>query len=222
MRPVILTTLTLFALSQHPQVDCVSAQGQTRCSRTPWGKCIATNGRVFCGDPSYEALNVGLDVPRVSCLAANGTAACGYDCKSANGEVACAKTPWGRCLARQGHVTCADPKLVAWGVEPEPIECASAYGEVACGYDCKAAYGQLACAQTQWGKCLAAAGRVTCGDPSRMAFRGGRVPEQVQCTTAYGQTACGYDCKAAYGQLQCASAPWGRCVAAYGQVTCSP
>ena len=51
-----------------------------------------------------------------------------------------------------------------------------------------------------------------------VAERPGRRP--VGCYAAYGQTACGYDCTAGYGQLRCAQTPAGRCTAAYGSVTC--
>jgi hypothetical protein len=46
-------------------------------------------------------------------------------------------------------------------------------------------------------------------------------PESV-CLTQFGQTACGYDCKAAYGQVRCAQTAYGSCHAAYGQVGCGP
>lgn len=40
------------------------------------------------------------------------------------------------------------------------------------------------------------------------------------CTTAYGKTACGYHCTAAYGDVQCADTYAGACLAAYGNVKC--
>lgn len=40
------------------------------------------------------------------------------------------------------------------------------------------------------------------------------------CLSAYGKTACGYDCEAAYGDVKCAATPQGTCKAAYGEVTC--
>lgn len=43
----------------------------------------------------------------------------------------------------------------------------------------------------------------------------------AQCLTQYGQTACGYGCVAAYGQVRCAPEPGGACLAAYGRVECS-
>jgi hypothetical protein len=40
------------------------------------------------------------------------------------------------------------------------------------------------------------------------------------CRTAYGTTACGYHCVAAYGEVRCARTAAGVCAAAYGQVAC--
>ena len=43
---------------------------------------------------------------------------------------------------------------------------------------------------------------------------------EATCVSAYGATACGYDCQAAYGQVRCARTPEGRCSAAYGEIAC--
>jgi hypothetical protein len=47
----------------------------------------------------------------------------------------------------------------------------------------------------------------------------GQFPAE-QCTSAYGQTRCGYGCVSGYGQLKCAATPLGVCKAAYGEVRC--
>lgn len=44
---------------------------------------------------------------------------------------------------------------------------------------------------------------------------------QAQCQSAYGKTACGYHCVAAYGDVKCAKTPRGACKAAYGEIVCS-
>ncbi len=44
---------------------------------------------------------------------------------------------------------------------------------------------------------------------------------QAQCQSAYGKTACGYHCVAAYGEVKCAKTPRGACKAAYGEIVCS-
>ncbi len=43
--------------------------------------------------------------------------------------------------------------------------------------------------------------------------------QEPACTTAYGQTVCGYSCTAAYGEVKCAATPSGSCQASYGKVT---
>jgi hypothetical protein len=48
----------------------------------------------------------------------------------------------------------------------------------------------------------------------------GHETPRAECRTAYGATACGYHCEAAYGQVRCARTAAGVCAAAYGQVTC--
>lgn len=215
---MILAVLALAVLSQDSQGECVSAYGQTRCPRTPWGKCVAAYGEIFCGDPSPHIFRFLESPPPITCVTGSGTGACGYDCKNAYGQVKCAKTPWGRCEASYGALTCSDP-----ATPPRTegrMDCVSAYGKQACGFDCKAAYGEVACAKTEWGRCIAAYGQVTCGDPPRWALRHRDLP-QVSCLSAYGKAVCGYGCQAGYGQVACSSNPWGRCLAAYGRVTCN-
>jgi hypothetical protein len=43
---------------------------------------------------------------------------------------------------------------------------------------------------------------------------------QRRCVSAYGVTACGYQCTADYGEVRCARTPAGACLAEYGQVQC--
>lgn len=179
--------------------------------------------------------------PKAECKSAFGRTACGYDCTSGFGEVACAETPYGKCLAAFGKVTCADPRrhiLHAYHGALTQMECKAAFGEVACGYDCQAAFGQVACAEAPDGKCGAAYGKVTCWspDPSRRPhdpvydpylpppppppppYKGG---PKANCKSAFGQTACGFDCVAAFGQVKCAKTPAGTCKAAFGDIVCA-
>ena len=44
--------------------------------------------------------------------------------------------------------------------------------------------------------------------------------QEPTCKTAYGETACGYNCTANYGVVNCSSTPQGACAANYGQVVC--
>ena len=87
--------------------DCKTTNGQAACAQTPWGRCLATNGNIFCGDPSSQLLRLG-QAAQVECRATNGRAACGYNCEATNGTVACASVPWGRCLATNGRVFCSN------------------------------------------------------------------------------------------------------------------
>lgn len=111
-------------------------------------------------------------------------------------------------------------------------QCKSAYGTTVCGYDCVAAYGEVRCAATPEGSCTAGYGEVTCWDPPRREHRhhrryrrddddGDDDDARSECKSAYGTTACGYGCVAAYGEVKCASRPGGVCQAAYGEITCS-
>jgi hypothetical protein len=43
-----------------------------------------------------------------------------------------------------------------------------------------------------------------------------------RCLSAFGETACGWDCVAAFGQVRCADWPYGACFAAFGDVVCGP
>jgi len=178
------------------------------------------------------------------CVSAYGTTACGWDCTAAYGEVRCAQTPRGRCEAAFGEVSCWDPAGPPWrpidpGFAPGRLpaaDCVSAYGETACGWSCTAAYGEVRCARTPYGLCEAAYGEITCWDPpgagaaasphsghGHSRHQSAAVSEAwppSTCESAYGLTACGWDCTAAYGQVRCARTPQGRCEAAYGEVTC--
>ena len=44
---------------------------------------------------------------------------------------------------------------------------------------------------------------------------------KAECASAYGKIACGYGCVVGYGEVGCATTPWGACVAAYGSITCA-
>jgi hypothetical protein len=44
--------------------------------------------------------------------------------------------------------------------------------------------------------------------------------DDSECRSAFGKTACGYHCTAAYGDVQCSDTYSGACLAAFGQVVC--
>lgn len=68
---------------------------------------------------------------------------------------------------------------------------------------------------------LLLSGLIAHADPDRDDVGRAQIPA-AQCQTAYGQTACGYDCTAAYGVVHCATWPGGACAAYWGHVTCGP
>ena len=109
---------------------------------------------------------------------------------------------------------------------PRP-ECRSEYGQTVCGYHCVAAYGQVKCAATPAGVCHAAYGQITCFDPPAAThpyYGGPWSPASTwppaECKSEYGVTVCGYHCVAAYGQVKCATTPYGQCRAAQGEIVC--
>lgn len=148
-------------------------------------------------------------------LAALQVAAQPQECKSAYGKTACGY----QCLAAYGDVKCAH--------HPE-ASCKAAYGEVACGFDCTAAYGKVRCALEPGGVCQAAYGDVVCSaaSPGRDQRWGRHRPWRAElppqeCKSAYGKTACGHHCVAAFGDLKCARTHLGACEVAFGRITCN-
>lgn len=70
--------------------DCKTTSGHAACARTPFGKCVTNNGRIFCNDPREDVLRVVTEPPQMTCATAGGSGACGYDCQTTNGSAACA------------------------------------------------------------------------------------------------------------------------------------
>lgn len=159
-----MSILVALLLAQMPQVQCLTSNGQTACPVTPWGRCVATNGKIFCADPSYETVLALQDPPPVECVTTNGTGACGYGCKTTNGKAACAQTPWGDCVTTNGQIFCGDP--APWAVRMRrpmsSVSCVTTNGIGACGYDCKTTNGKAACSLAPWGRCVASNGNLTC------------------------------------------------------------
>lgn len=168
------------------------------------------------------ALLAVAQVPVSQCVTAYGQTRCGYACTAEFGDVQCARTALGVCVAAGGRVHCWDPAddvVRAYSTQRAPAECRTAYGMTACGWACRDAFGDVKCAATPAGTCMEAGGRVSCFDP--------RVPlpppvaVQSQCITQFGVTACGYGCMAALGQVRCARTPQGSCREVAGVVRCS-
>lgn len=167
---MLLATTLAVLMSQAPRVDCLSSLGQTKCSKTPWGRCIAAYGQLVCADPAPEVVSQRRALPRLECVAQYGVIRCGYGCVASYGQVKCAATPEGRCLAAYGQITCSEGAAQVRGgrrgaaMPVQPQECLAEYGQTKCGYGCAAGYGQVKCASRPGGRCIAAYGQVTCSD----------------------------------------------------------
>jgi hypothetical protein len=181
---------------------------------------------------SFVAVFLNAQVPAAECLTQYGTTQCGYGCVAAYGQVQCSPNPGGACAAEYGRVVCSSARVSITTAGYEQAQCVAAYGQLVCGYGCAQAYGQVRCSQVPGGICSAAYGSIQCVEaPQRFSWAGpahaawgaanvtGAFP-QAECLRRYGTTACGYDCKAFYGQVRCAQTPLGRCIAERGQVRC--
>jgi hypothetical protein len=95
---------------------CAHDSGRVICATTPFGNCIAREGQLLCFDPPAAALcALGETVEHPRCVYDLGQVACGYDCKSASGKLACARTPYGSCNnSGPTGVVCFDP--------PQPMD----------------------------------------------------------------------------------------------------
>lgn len=163
-------------------------------------------------------------VPPPRCITAYGQTVCGYDCSAVNGEVRCASTPYGACIATDQHVTCWDPApQLAWATNGrlQQARCVRNTNGVACGYACVTAYDDARCSATPFGACDADQGALVCADPPVpvvLAHQG--APPAMACMRLNGQIACGYHCVSANGEVRCASTPNGICQVTNSHVVC--
>jgi hypothetical protein len=100
-------------------------------------------------------------------------------------------------------------------------DCLTSEGKTACGFHCVSGEGQVRCAQTPEGVCSVASGVVACWDPPSVLKRA--LPVGIpapECTTTYGQTACGYSCETNSDHALCAQTPFGACAASEGKLAC--
>lgn len=84
---------------------CVANYGRVKCAQTPAGVCKAEYGQITCWDPQVWVPGA----PAAQCVSNYGKTVCGFGCVADYGQVQCAQTPWGRCEARGGRVTCWEP-----------------------------------------------------------------------------------------------------------------
>src|SRR5689334_11698439 len=106
-----------------PPPQCVSSQGRTvcgyqcktssshaACARTPYGVCQLLAGNIHCWDPPRVAIaHPDKSGTKPECKEIRGKVACGYNCRVANGEVACNNTPHGVCTTHFERLVCWDP-----------------------------------------------------------------------------------------------------------------
>lgn len=197
---------------------CETANGlSAKCAETPFGVCTQAAGAVLCFDPPpWLAVAYGGSPPPPKCLIDGTSVACGYDCKSGGGKVACARTPAGACLMTPKHdVVCADPPAAVYGVfgaKTPRMACASYLQTVACGYGCVQAGGVLACATTPFGVCDTREATPVCFDPDKYVIcAGGAQTPRPTCTQHAGKLACGYRCATVGSEIACAQTPKGTC-----------
>lgn len=109
---------------------------------------------------------VAFDAADSECKSAFGKTACGFHCTAGFGDVDCAETYAGACLAAFGEVRCWDPprRYRRLACEMDPAECLAGFGEIACGNGCVAGFGEVRCSPRPGGSCEAANGQVTCSN----------------------------------------------------------
>ena len=151
--------------------DCKKEGGKVSCAQTPAGICARNYGAITCFDPPSEVYGVfGKSVPAPTCKAQDAHVACGYSCAAGNGQIACAKTPFGTCSEGSGvPPTCFDPDrlvICAKGTSTPKPGCVRQGGAFICGYSCTRAGDEVACAKTPDGTCdTAGPGKPVCFDP---------------------------------------------------------
>lgn len=148
---------------------CLAAHGEVGCARTSAGICGTTDRHLVCWDPPDSVrAHYGDNVPRPQCVTRSGEIACGYRCEGRDsGEVQCAATPDGICVATSRGITCWDPPVAAYCADDRPLprpKCITVDGYAACGYGCAARNGELACALTPGGSCQVLHNQIICRD----------------------------------------------------------
>ncbi len=162
--------------------------------------------------------------PKPECHTSGQSRACGFHCKAGLGEVACARTPDGLCVALEGKLVCWDPPDAVRFHPPKratPASCRAKFSELACGYACETSATHLGCAKTPYGTCSARYDAVTCWDPSDALIHalGPELP-RPQCVTAGDRVACGYQCQSSRSEVACAQTPGGTCSREGDRITC--
>jgi hypothetical protein len=162
-----------------PAATCVTNYGQTACgyscetnsdralcAQTPFGECLASDGRVVCWDPPAAVIVARrLKTPSAQCISSSGKIACGYHCLSHEGVLRCSQTPDGTCSVQEGKVVCWDPPLDSLGAVFDPAEelsCMDAVEGRACGYRCLATIAHSGCGASRGDACKSEPEGVVC------------------------------------------------------------
>jgi len=158
---------------------CIAAHGEVGCAQTSAGVCGATDRDLICWDPPDSVrAHYGDKAPRPKCLTRSGVIACGYQCAARDsGDVRCASTPDGVCVATSVKVTCWDPPVGAYCLDDKPLprpKCVTIDGNAACGYGCASRSDEIECAQTPGGKCEILPDQILCHDPESPPLCGGQ------------------------------------------------
>ncbi|MCU0697250.1 MAG: hypothetical protein MUC96_12050 [Myxococcaceae bacterium] len=235
MTPFLLTAALL---AQSP--ECINANGrrlcgydcknandsEAACAQTPHGVCVAHVGRVVCFDPPLwlQAALAG-PPPAPKCVTAGTQAACGYNCVSERGNVACAQTPAGVCKSQPDDAfICADPPPEVYGVfgsKTPAMSCITRGLVTACGYQCVDSGGAIGCTRTPFGVCDTQLGPPSCLDPDKYVIcAGGKNTPKPTCTSHGGRLGCGYNCVTVGSAVACSKTPKGSCDTQSGAPVC--
>jgi len=204
---------------------CVSGEGQVRCAQTPEGACSVDSGVVACWDPPAILRRVFRDgLPPAQCVTTYGQTACGYSCETNSDHASCAQTPFGSCVASDGHVACWDPPaavIVARREKTPPAQCIASSGKLACGYHCIAHDGVVRCAQTPEGTCRLEQGKVLCWDPPLDSLGAVFEPTaELACLEGVDGRACGYRCIATSTHSACGASRNDSCRSEASRIVC--
>jgi hypothetical protein len=162
------------------------------------------------------------------CVSQGDKLACGYQCASSLGQIACTQTPEGLCAGNQQRVVCWDPppdvrQLLVTRDDVERPQCVTSLHGVACGFHCAQTGDRVACANSPMGACGWRFGELRCWDPApevRWAMEAQGNLEPAECERTLDHVVCGYHCVSTLSQVRCAQSPWGVCDRHFETLAC--
>lgn len=91
---------------------CATSETKVACATTPWGACTARYDEVVCWDPAPNVIHhLVKELTGSTCVSTESSYACGWSCQTLRGESRCAQTPRGKCVLKDGRITCFDPPV---------------------------------------------------------------------------------------------------------------